>query len=162
MDFCPKCGTQIPEGTIACPKCQLNSNISDHAKSDDMKAIKKMLKKLYIIIPLTIILTVLITFVAAYFLFGSDEETVQSTKSNNVQATDNSFDIEASNSVCPEDEHGHHYWQSANCIEPSKCFNCGAYRNNQLGNHHWTNYDNSDEMFCTICYMLKSEYDSNL
>lgn len=161
MKFCSKCGTQIPEGTTACPKCQLSANVSAHTESDNIKSIKKMFRKLYIIMPLTIIFAILVTFVAAYFLFGSNAETVQSPKANNVQTTDNSFDVESSNSVCPEDEYGHHYWDKATCIEPAQCFNCGAYRDNKLGNHRWENYEDSDEMFCLVCDMLKSEYDSN-
>lgn len=167
MNFCPQCGTQIPEGTTVCPKCQPTANNIAPAKADDMKAIKKMFKKLYIIMPLSIVFTVLVTFAAAYFLFGNNIgnnlETVHTPKSDTVQATDNSFHTVSTDSICPEDEHGNHSWRRANCVEPAECELCGAYRDNKLGNHQWQHYEDSDsdEMFCLYCHMLRSDYENN-
>ena len=54
---------------------------------------------------------------------------------------------------CPEDKNGIHDWDVATCVEPAKCYNCGVYKDDKLGNRHiW------EEGKCLDCGILYDDY----
>lgn len=161
MKFCEKCGAQIPDEAFVCPQCQ--TPINNHVQRDINQQISKNKNsiKMYLIIPIIVILTATIVFGITYFVLSHDFKDAASTDAKTLE-TKSSETIEdtvfsAIDTTCPEQEYGNHDWRAATCVEPAKCYNCGAYKDDKLGNHSWWEnlYDIKE---CQYCSMLYDDY----
>ncbi len=154
-----------------CPQCNFpvfDPNTSSHQQCPP----KKKFNKLFVIIPLIMVLTALITFAVTCFILpnGSNteepnpeppiEENIENEPieenppAENVEETS---EIESEKDICPAQEYGNHDWSKPTCIEPAHCYECGAYKDDVLGNHYFYYNDDIDEIVCSYCYTIKEE-----
>lgn len=70
-------------------------------------------------------------------------------------------DNNAFNSTCPASEYGYHDWSPARCTQPSQCYECGAYRDDKLGEHDFDT-DNDGLCSCWYCGLLYEVYINSL
>ncbi len=154
MKFCEKCGAQIPDEAFACPQCQAPTNNQLQSNINQQISKNKKSIKMYFIIPLIIVFTALTTFLVAYFVLPNDSESENKTNTNS--STSKVVNATADDE-CPEQEYGNHDWSAATCVEPAKCYNCGVYKDDKLGNHSWWEnlYDIKE---CQYCSMLYEDY----
>lgn len=153
MKFCANCGTQMPDESKTCPQCgyssdasQSQTSINEHSSTNvNQQSKSNKLVKFYIIIPIVIIISIITSLVVSVLVLNS-------TNKNN-----SNYTTPSSAEVCPASEYGNHNWDNATCIKPAQCYNCDAYKDNQLGNHHWwvNDYDIKE---CMYCHMLYDEY----
>ena len=104
------------------------------------------MKKTNVIIIVILIINILISAAnTRLILLYKNSDTVSETENvpviNTVEDTDN----ETEKDICPANEYGNHNWEPATCQLPSKCIECGAYKDSKLGNHRWV-YD-----VCEVC-----------
>ena len=161
MKFCEKCGTQITDEIAMCPQCQtlINNHIPTNLPPQSPAKTKSI--KMYFIIPLIVVFTALITISIVYFVLPNDSKSIDDSHSNssvNNSSTDNTFTTTI-NDACPEDEYGHHSWESATCERPAYCWECGAYKDDKLGYHDFELDEETGLIKCWYCNMLKSDYD---
>lgn len=136
MKFCSKCGTQMPDETMVCPQCQAPTNNQYLLNSNQQPSQKKKN-----ILPIVIFIAlVLIILIVVYFILQSINGTTNS----------NTF-----NSTCPASQYGNHDWSSPTCIEPAQCYHCDAYRDDKLGNHSFSEWNDD---CCLYCDLSKDEY----
>ncbi len=150
--FCPKCGTEAPIVT----QYQPSTNNPPKADANQQNILEKKIKSFYIIIPISMFITALITAIITCFIFSYIFD-LGNTSNNN---SNGSSSVESTNDVCPEDKNGIHQWGTANCVRPSVCWSCGAYKDDKLGHHEFHYDEDIEEIVCYHCHILKSEYDN--
>lgn len=176
MKFCAKCGTQMADEAEKCPQC--NFPVFDPLNTDPYQQYpsKKKFNKLFVIIPLIVIITALITFAVIYFVspIGSniEEPSTDNSIAENIEegfenepieenlTTENveeNSEIKPTDDVCPAQDYGNHSWSAATCINPSHCYYCGVYKNDELGHHDFHYDEEIDEIVCWNCNMIKDE-----
>lgn len=142
MKYCANCGTQMSDETQTCPQCQTSTNNQCSLNTNSIPKRNKLIK-LYIVIPIVIVVTIITSITTCFVLQNFTDK--------------GNFTLQSTNDTCPAAEYGHHDWASANCTEPAQCYNCGAYRDDRLGNHSW--WENSDGFEeCYYCDMLYDDY----
>ena len=158
MKFCKHCGTEVSEESMFCPSCKASLKGKTEAEATNQKLSKKI-NRMIIVMPLVVILTAAVTFALTYFLLPQRiADAMGSSDSNSVKTSVNSTesrtDVVAADNECPENEYGNHDWDAATCVEPAKCFDCGEYKNDILGNHsYFTTTDG--RLVCIFCYAEK-------
>ena len=104
--------------------------------------LKSKLSKLYVVIPVTVVITAGLTFGMTKLIH----------KHNWGPAT---CFAPAQCYGCykyKDSKLGNHDWESPNCVEPAKCRHCNAYRDDKLGNHKWETDDYGNRV-CEFCYI---------
>lgn len=181
MKFCAKCGTQMDDEVKMCPQC--NFPVFEPITEKNVKQNSpKRINKLFIIIPLVIIVTVIVTFTIAALILPQESqadktdistidvdttplaetipwatESASATPPATETTPTTSIVPELYSSVCPDQEYGNHDWAAANCIEPSHCYECGIYLDENLGNHQWQAATCIEPMSCYWCNAYKDE-----
>ncbi len=156
MKFCAKCGMQMSNESAICPQCQTPTNEQFLKVSKKQCNAKKKFDITYIVIALVV--TVLAFNIFAFAYFASTNNSNFSGGSNTNMGSE--FTSGTTLDTCPEDEYGHHDWSPATCVRPACCYNCNAYKDNNLGYHKFELDDETGIISCWYCYMLKEEYDS--
>ena len=136
----------MSDDTMACPKChpEINNqcpqipNQSIPSKNSGSKIVPLTLSNV-IISTLTLIAVIICIL-------------INGTTSNNDESNSNSNSNVVS-STCPADEYGHHEWSVAHCTSPAYCYECGAYKDDTLGEQNfWTSNDITECIYCGILY----------
>ena len=164
---------------IKCPQCGFQAFDPTTITVTTEKAYMKKLNKQFGVFTLTILATALITFTVASLVLPKSSnadktetnsptiETV-SIEETNTPATETeenvSTAIESTNTPatalnfgCPAQEYGNHSWDTATCLRPSKCYNCGVYKDDKIGNHNWQAATCIEPMICFWCDVYKDE-----
>ena len=146
MKYCAKCGTQMSDETVVCPKCHPEINNQPPSQSIASKNSSSKIVPLILTNAIVSVLT-LIAIIIMYF----NPPSINSTTSNDDNSNSNSNVV---SSTCPADEYGNHDWSIPTCIKPAQCYKCDAYKDNTLGQHSfWTDSDGFNEcMHCGILY----------
>jgi len=151
MKYCAKCGTQLSDDTMVCPKCHPETNKSQPQLSIPSSPTKNNSNKITPLILTNVIIATLtlIAVILMYFIQPSNNSSIGGTNSNVFTST------------CPADAYGNHDWSPARCTEPSQCYNCNAYRDDKLGEH---SFYTDDDGFCdcSYCGMLYQVYINSL
>ena len=152
MRYCAKCGTQILDDAVSCPKCY--SQVRNQQSQIQTLSIPTLntTNKIIPLILTNIIICILI-FVAIIVSYFAPIPISDSSIAND------NFNV--INSVCPEDEYGNHDWAPARCTEPAQCYNCNAYRDGKLGEHSF-HTDDGGLCDCTYCGILYEIYMDSL
>ena len=146
MKFCAKCGMQLLDEAIVCPQCSTPTD--NQIKKKTKQHVRKKFNIMYILVPLIIITFVMNVFTITFFVLPNYNSENGLSFSSTV------------NNTCPADKYGHHSWSPAKCTNPSHCYNCGAYKDNKLGNHDFNLDDETGLIVCWNCNMLKDDYDN--
>ena len=155
MKYCAKCGTQIPDETLVCPQCSSETNTSQlEIFSENLPSQKKNpSKNSAFIIPNAILTTIsLISLIITLFTPHS---------ANNSNSSPNTTLSDNYSNTCPADEYGYHDWSPARCTYPAHCYECGAYKDDILGEHSF--YTDDDGLCdCSYCGILYEVYIASL
>lgn len=148
MKYCAKCGTQMSDDVAVCPQCHPEKNKLEPQLSIQSPPTKSITSKIIPFILTNVIISILtlIAIIGMYFILPSNNN---SENSNNW------------NSTCPADEYGYHDWSTAKCTEPAHCYECGAYRDDKLGEHMFET-DDDGLRSCWHCGMLYEVYIDSL
>ena len=146
MKYCPKCGTQMSDETVLCPKCpppqstEQRPPITIQEPLTKKNSNKNTLPIILMIINIVLTVALLTTSVIMYFnpLSTSSPTNVGDKSNTNIY-----------NTTCPASQHGNHDWAPAKCTEPAQCYNCDAYRDDKLGEH---SFYTDDDGFCDCSY----------
>ena len=139
MKYCSKCGTQMSDDTMVCPQCHPTTNNQQSQISNLITPPKHTSNKIIPLIITNLIISslTLIATIGMYFISPLSSNSVN----NN-------------NTPCPANEYGNHDWSIPNCVEPAHCYDCGAYKDDKLGEHNfWVTSDDIKKcMHCGILY----------
>ena len=156
MKYCAKCGTQMSDDAVLCPQCYPESNKQQPLVPNQLTPLKNTSRKTNPLILANVMISTLtlIATIGMYFISPSINNSTNNNDSSN--SSSNIF-----NSTCPADEYGYHDWSTANCTKPSYCYECGAYRDDKLGQHHF-HTDNDGLCSCWYCGILYEVYMDSL
>ncbi len=162
MKFCAKCGAQMPDEAETCPQCNFPVFDPSDVTPTKAKTPKKKINNLFIVVPLTIVVSAITSFIVASSVLpkAAPDKVIENSpvyEETNSTNEDNTFTSETTESVCPAQEYGNHSWSSANCTTPSHCYYCNAYKDEKLGYHEFYYDEDIDEIVCVWCHMFKDD-----
>ena len=149
MKYCAKCGTQMSDDTVVCPKCHPEINNLSSQHQNQVTTIKNTNSKSNPLILINIIISALtlIAVIVMHFIPLSINDTTNNNDNLNDNSNSHSNNV---TSTCPASEYGNHNWSRATCQEPSYCYDCNAEKDGKLGNHYW-DVDELGNRYCWDC-----------